>query len=100
MANFAPSEWKSTCRERPYGRARDITRGRELRTGNVPAQAGITGRKSDLGGFMKARVSMLAVSLALGVVMVQAAPANQAQDPQPKTTQPDSKASNKSDMKA
>jgi uncharacterized protein involved in copper resistance len=49
---------------------------------------------------MKARVSMLAVSLALGVVMAQAAPANQTQDPQPKTTQPDSKASNKSDMKA
>jgi uncharacterized protein involved in copper resistance len=48
---------------------------------------------------MKARVSMLAVTLALGVVTAQTVPANQTQDPQPKAAQTDTKTNAKSDMK-
>ena len=49
---------------------------------------------------MKTRVSVLAVSLALGLTMAQTTPANpQPQDPQEKTAPTDSKAKNQKDMK-
>src|SRR5512146_2607453 len=88
MGPSARSKWKSTCQERSYGRGPDTTLVRDW-SPDPPV------REFPRRSRMKARLTLLAVPLMIGVAFAQSTPGSAAEQSNPSTAnQPSAKASN------